>query len=56
MTNQRQDFHDQETVPHKHLYKLSMRHSQGEDLYFQEQSRQRQKSKIRKNEQIRERI
>ena len=27
VTSQRQDFHDQEAVQHKHLDKLSMRHS-----------------------------
>ena len=39
MTNQRQDFYDQEAVQCKHLYTLSVRHTQYEDCYSQEQSR-----------------
>ena len=49
MTNQRQDFHDQEAMQYKHLDKLSMRYPQDEDPYLQEQSRQRQeKPKLEK--------
>ena len=42
MTNQRQDFYDQEVVQCKHLDKLSMRHPPRWRSYLQEQSRQRQ--------------
>ena len=49
MTNQRQGFHDQEAVQHKHLDKIIMRCPQNEDLYSQEQFRQRQeKPKLEK--------
>ena len=42
MTNQRQDFPDQEAVQCKYLDKLSMRYPQDEDPYPQEQFTQRQ--------------
>ena len=55
MTNQTQNFHDQEAVQCKHLDKLSMRHPQDEDPCLQEQSRQRQeRPKLEINGQISE--
>ena len=42
MTNQRQNFHDQEAVQCKHSDRLNMRHPQDEDPYLQGQSRKRQ--------------
>ena len=44
MTNQRQDFHDQVAVQHKHVDKFSMKHPQDENPYLPEQSRQGQKN------------
>ena len=42
MANQRQNVHDQEAVPCKHSNRVNKRHPIGEDLYLQEQARQRQ--------------
>ena len=39
MTNQRQDFYDQEAVQHNYLDKLSISYPKDEDPYSQEQSR-----------------
>ena len=62
MTNQTQNFLNLEAAQYKHLHKLSMRHLQDEDPYFQEQSRERQEkpklekmSKLQRNLQFLER-
>ena len=54
MTNQRQDFYDQDTIQHIYLDKLGMKYPQDEDPCLQEQYRQREKTT--KNGQITKRI
>ena len=42
ITNQTQDFYDHDSIQHDYLDKLGMMYLQYEDLYLQEQYRQRE--------------